>query len=191
MDGFITRSPLGTVLDSSAAALNLYKYGRKPFILFALGIVSTSLVLHIIMSMKFVRGVNPKHPEWRESLQILDTRIETLFRTLIYAGSFVLGVSQAVKKQDDIFNPNLDHIMLYGKLIVVLFAFEFVCNLILQPRKSQVSDIESLEIPILFSILKWSRTIARIIAEQMIAGAGTGFGYGYLVRGAGVLFKAY
>lgn len=185
----LTTSPLGTLLDSSAAALNLYKYGRRPFIFFALSISLSLLFIQFIYLLPFVRGVNPTHPEWTESFHVLEKRIQFLFRTLIFAGGFVLGVSQAVKKQKDIFNPDLTHVVLYGKLIVILFAIEFTCTVLLSPRKNSKPISESISGANAF--LTWLRNTSQTIAEQMIAGAGAGFGYGYLVRGAGVLFKAY
>lgn len=193
MTAELTKSPLGSLVDKSAAALSLYKYGRKPFVFFATGIALSSLALQVLLGFKFVRGVNPPNPEWKESLVNLQSRIAFLFRNLIYAGSFVLGVSQAVKKQKDIFNPNLAPALLYGKLLVVLFLIEFVCNLLLSPRagKGNEADAAAHSMPIVYAVLSWLRMLSRDTSEQMIAGAASGFGFGYLVRGVGVLFKAY
>lgn len=189
----LTRSPLGTFLDKSAAALNLYKYGRRPFVFFAFGIALSSLLLHVLSGFEFVRGVNPPNPEWKESISQLQSRINFLFRNIVHAGSFVLGVSQAVKKQADIFNPDMQPILLYGKLLVVLLLMEFVCNLLLSPRAGKGNDPDAAahSMPFAFAFLSWLRTLTRDTSEQMITGAASGFGFGYLVRGAGVLFKAY
>lgn len=193
MTAELTKSPFGSLVDKSAAALSLYKYGRKPFIFFATGIALSSLLLQLVLGFKFVRGVNPPNPEWKESMVQLQSRVAFLFRSLVYAGSFVIGVSQAVKKQQDIFNPDLAPVMLYGKLLVVMLLVEFVCNLLLSPRggKGKDADAAAHDMPFVFAFLTWMRTLARDSAEQMISGAASGFGYGYLVRGVGVLFKAY
>jgi len=193
MTAELTKSPLGSLLDKSAAALSLYKYGRKPFIFFATGIALSSLALQLLLGFKFVRGVTPPNPEWKESMVQLQSRVAFLFRSLVYAGSFVLGVSQAVKKQRDIFNPDLAPAMLYGKLLIVMLLVEFVCNLLLSPRggKGKDADAAAHNMPFIHALLTWMRTLSRDTAEQMIAGAASGFGYGYLVRGVGVLFKAY
>lgn len=184
----LTKSPFGSLIDVSAASLNLYKYGRKPFIFFTLGIVGTSFLLALLLSLKFVRGVNPSNPEWKEAMTQLQSRIFFLYRNLIYSGSFVLGVSQAVKKQENIFDPNLAPVMLYGKLLLVLFAVEFVCNLLMQPNgKKALTDGR----PFVNSSITWIRDITRETAEQMISGVATGFGFGYMIRGVGVLMKAY
>lgn len=189
----LTKSPFGTVVESSAAALNLYKYGRKPFIFFAIAIAITSLFLQFLQGFKFVRGVNPPNPEWKESISQLQSRIVFLYRNLIYSGSFVLGVSQAVKKQEDIFNPDIKPVLLYGKLLIILLLIEFVCNILLQPKagKNGEADANVHTYPFLFAILSWLRNLVRNTSEQMISGASTGFGYGYLIRGVGVLFKKY
>lgn len=193
MTSELTRSPFGSLVDKSAAALQLYKYGRKPFIFFVTGIAMSSLLIHVVLGLKFVRGVNPPHPEWKESMTQLQSRLAFLLRNLVYSGSFVLGVSQAVKKQKDIFNPNLAPVLLYGKLLVILLMIEFVCNLLLSPRsgKGHEADAAAHSMPIIHALLSWFRTVSRDAAEQMISGAATGFGYGYMVRGVGVLFKAY
>jgi len=180
----LTKSPFGSMIDMSAASLNLYKYGRKPFIFFACGILLTSFLLSQLLMLKFVRGVNPVNPEWKEAMSQLQTRIFFLYRNLIYAGSFVLGVSQAVKKQENIFAPDLGPVILYGKLLLILFAIEFVCNILLQRK-------EKAERAFTNSGLLWFRDICRESAEQMISGVAIGFGYGYLIRGVGVLLKAY
>ena len=189
----MTKSPLGSLIDKGAAALNLYKYGRKPFIFFAVGIGITLLALQVLQALPFVHGVNPSNPEWKESFAQLHQRTAFLFRSLVYAGAFVLGVSQAVKKQADIFNPDITYTVMYGKLVLVLFALEFLCNLVLSPRKTKSGESEAVAAgsPMLSAVLQWIRALARDTSEQMIAGAAAGFGYGYLVRGAGVLFKAY
>lgn len=171
-------------MDKGIEAVHLYKYGRKPFIFFAVAILATQLALHGIQSAPFVKGINPPNPEWKESLNQLLTRVQHLYRSLIFSGSFVLGISQAVKKQADIYNPDLGPVFLYGKLILSLFVIEFICNLLLQPTK------DNLKLSTNF-FLHWARSIAKDTSEQMISGASSGFGYGYLVRGAGVLFKAY
>jgi hypothetical protein len=193
MSSDLTKSPFGTVVETSAAALNLYKYGRKPYIFFAVSIALTSLTLQVIQQFKFVRGVNPPNPEWKESITQLQNRIVYLFRNLIYAGSFVLGVSQAVKKQEDIFNPDLSPVLLYGKLLVVLLLVEFVCNILLSPKqgKGGEADANAHTMPFVFAFLSWLRNLVRNTSEQMISGASVGFGYGYLIRGVGVLFKKY
>jgi hypothetical protein len=180
-------------VDKSAAALQLYKYGRRPYIFFVAAIAATSLLLHIVLGLKFVRGVNPPNPEWKESISQLQSRMAFLFRNLVYSGSFVLGISQAVKKQQDIFNPNLAPVLLYGKLLVILLLAEFVCNLLLSPRggRGKEPDAAAHSMPFLHAVLSWVRGTSRDVAEQMISGAATGFGYGYLVRGVGVLFRAY
>ena len=180
-------------MDKSAAALQLYKYGRKPFIFFVTAIALSSLLVQVVLGLKFVKGVNPTHPEWKESFTQLHTRLSFLLRNLVYSGSFVLGVSQAVKKQKDIFNPNLAPVLLYGKLLVILLMMEFVCNLLLSPRsgKGHEADAAANTMPLVHALLSWVRTVSRDTAEQMISGAATGFGYGYLVRGVGVLFHAY
>jgi hypothetical protein len=185
----LTKSPLGSMIDISAASLNLYNYGRKPFIFFAFGIVATSFLLSQLLTFKFVRGVSPTNPEWKEALSQLQTRIFFLYRNLIYSGSFVIGVSQAVKKQENVFAPNLGPVILYGKLLVILFALEFVCNILLQAKSKK--GAETAGRPFLNSGLTWFRDICRETAEQMISGIGVGFGYGYMIRGVGVLFKAY
>jgi len=172
------------LVDKSIEAVQLYKYGRKPFIFFAVAILATLLALQGLQSAPFVKGINPPNPEWKESLSQLQTRVQHLYRSLIFSGSFVLGISQAVKKQKDIYDPDLGPVFLYGKLILCLFVIEFICNLLLQPTK------DNLKISTNF-FLHWARTIAKDTSEQMISGASSGFGYGYLVRGAGVLFKAY
>ncbi len=179
----MARSPLGTLVDQSAKALDLYKYGRKPFIFFTLAIALTSLVLHGLQTVPFVRGLNPANPEWKESFIQLQQRIQHLYRNLIFGGSFVLGVAQAVKKSD-IQNPDLTYVYLYGKLILVFFIVEFICNLLLQPTKNETKLDPNF-------FLLWLRTLSRDTAEQMISGVSSGFGYGYMVKGAGILFKAY
>lgn len=188
----ITKSPFGTLIDVSSAALNLYKYGRRPFITFSVSIVLTIFMLQLLSTFKFVSGINPPNPEWKEALSQLQTRCMFLFRNLIYCGSFVLGVSQAIKKQQDIFNPDLGPVYLYGKLLVVLLLAEFICNILLQPKKIEKKGYdENKNSPILNVILSFIRNISREISEQMISGASIGFGYGYLIRGVGVLFQKY
>ena len=179
----LTRSPLGSFVDSSAQALDLYKYGRKPFIFFTLAIALSMLCIQALQTAPFVKGVNPPNPEWKESILQLQTRVQHLFRNLVFAGSFVLGVSQAVKKSD-ILNPELRYVYLYGKLILMLLIVEFICNLLLQPSKGEKAITQN------FALL-WLRGIAKDTSEQMISGVSSGFGYGYLVKGAGVIFKAY
>jgi len=193
MTAELTKSPLGSLVDKSAAALSLYKYGRKPFIFFATGIALSSLALQLVLGFKFVRGVTPPNPEWKESMVQLQSRVAFLFRNLVYSGSFVLGVSQAVKKQKNIFSPDLAPAMLYGKLLVIMLLVEFVCNLLLSPRagKGKDADAAAHNMPFVHAVLVWLRTLSRDTSEQMIAGAASGFGFGYLVRGVGVLFKAY
>lgn len=185
----LTKSPFGSMIDVSAASLNLYKYGRKPFIFFTAGILLTSFLISQILALRFVRGVNPANPEWKEAMAQLQTRIFFLFRNLIYAGSFVLGVSQAVKKQENIFAPNLAPVMLYGKLLLILFAIEFVCNILLQAKSRKGSETSGR--PFTNAGITWFRDVCRESAEQMISGVAIGFGYGYLIRGVGVLMKAY
>jgi len=180
----LTRSPLNSLLDKSIDSLHLYKYGRKPFIFFACAIVLSLLALQSLQDANFVKGINPPNPEWKESLNQLHGRVQHLYKSLIFCGSFVLGISQAVKKQQDIYNPDLGPVFLYGKLILLLFVIEFVCNLMLQPTKTNLKLSSN-------PFLLWARSIAKETSEQMISGASSGFGYGYLVRGAGVLFKAY
>jgi len=180
----LTKSPFGSMIDVSAASLNLYKYGRRPFIFFTCGILLTSFLLSQLLMLKFVRGVNPQNPEWKEAMAQLQSRFFFLYRNLIYAGSFVLGVSQAVKKQENVFAPNLGPVILYGKLLLIIFSMEFVCNILLQ--KKGKSDK-----PFTDSGLTWFRDVCRDTAEQMISGCAIGFGYGYLIRGVGVLLKAY
>jgi hypothetical protein len=181
----LTKSPLGSMIDVSAASLNLYKYGRKPFIFFVCGILLTSFILSQVLMLKFVRGINPQNPEWKEAMSQLQNRIFFLYRNLIYSGSFVLGVSQAVKKQENVFAPNLGPVILYGKLLLILFAIEFVANILLQRKGAKD------ERPFANSGLTWFRDVCRDTAEQMISGCAIGFGYGYLIRGVGVLMKAY
>lgn len=187
MNVAVTRSPFGSLVDSSAAALNLYKYGRKPFIFFAVGIAGSWLLISLLLNLKLVRGVSPEKPEWKEALTQLQTRISFLYRNLVYAGSFVLGVSQAVKKQRNMFDPDLGPVYLYGKLLVILLAVEFVCNVLLQPKKLKSPEPN----PYISSGLGWLRSISRETSEQMIQGVATGFGFGYLIRGVGVLFEKY
>jgi len=177
----MVRSPLASLVDQGAQALDLYKYGRKPFIFFTLAISLTLLLLQGLQTAPFVRGLNPPNPEWKESLIQLQARVGHLYRNLIFAGSFVLGVSQAVKRAD-ILNPNLTYVYLYGKLILMLLVVEFVCNLLLQPNKN------AKEIPQNYFFL-WLRTLCRDTSEQMISGVASGFGYGYLVKGAAYVFK--
>jgi hypothetical protein len=141
------------------------------------------LVLHGLQTAPFVRGLNPSNPEWKESFSQLQQRIQHLYRNLIFGGSFVLGVAQAVKKSD-IQNPDLTYVYLYGKLILVFFIVEFICNLLLQPGKGEDKLNQNF-------FLLWLRTLSRDTAEQMISGVSSGFGYGYMVKGAGILFKAY
>jgi hypothetical protein len=179
----LTRSPLGSLVDKGAQALDLYKYGRKPFIFFTLAIALSMLAINGMQTAPFVKGLNPPNPEWKESFVQLLARVQHLYRSLIFAGSFVLGVSQAVKKSD-LLNPDLTYVYLYGKLILTLLVVEFVCNLLLQPTKGSDGLSQN------FFIL-WLRSIARDTSEQMISGVSSGFGYGYLVKGAGILFKAY
>jgi len=180
----MTKSPLGSLVDKGIDAIQLYKYGRKPFIFFAFAIILSLLALQGLQGASFVKGIDPPNPEWKESLSQLSTRVQHLYRSLIFCGSFVLGVSQAVKKQKDIYNPDLEPVYLYGKLIIVLFVIEFICNLLLQPSKNNLKLSSNY-------FLLWARSVAKDTSEQMISGASSGFGYGYLVRGAGVLFKAY
>jgi hypothetical protein len=140
----------------------------------------TSLCIHGLQTAPFVRGINPPNPEWKESFIQLQARVQHLYRNIIFAGSFVLGVSQAVKKSD-ILNPNLTYVYMYGKLILMLMVIEFVCNLVLQPTKGAKEQQH-------YALL-WLRTLARDTSEQMISGVASGFGYGYLVKGAGYVFK--
>ena len=182
----ITRSPITTMLDASAKTLQLYKYGRKPFVLFATGLALTLLVLHLVLNVPGIRGVSPKHPEWKASTDTLRIQVRDILRKLVYAGSFVLGVSQAVKKQRDIYAPDLSHAVLYGKLIVFMLAIEFVCGIMTSPRKSGrlVDGVPG-------SVIDWLQEITGSTAREMVNGASTGFGYGYLIRGVGYLFERY
>jgi hypothetical protein len=177
----MARSPLASMVDQGAQALDLYKYGRKPFIFFTLAISLTLLLLQGLQTAPFVRGLNPPNPEWKESLIQLHGRVQHLHRNVIFAGSFVLGVSQAVKKTD-ILNPNLTYVYLYGKLILMMLIIEFVCNLLLQPTKNAKDTPQNY-------FFLWLRTLCRDTSEQMISGVASGFGYGYLVKGAGFVFK--
>jgi hypothetical protein len=193
----LTRSPLGMLIDKSADILNLKQYGRKHFIFFAVGLAGTLLVLTQLQTLPFVRGTSPSHPEWKVSLSDLTTQVNELFSKLIYTGAFVLGVSQAVKKQKDIFNPDLKYIILYGKLILFLFAVEFICNLLLSPTSTQkgaasgASFAAQSNADMIVAFLSWVRNISVTISRHMIQGASAGFGYGYLIRGVGILFDRY
>jgi hypothetical protein len=177
----MARSPLASLVDKGAQALDLYKYGRKPFIFFTLAISLTLLMIQGLQTAPFVRGLSPPNPEWKESLIQLHGRVQHLYRNLIFAGSFVLGISQAVKRAD-LVNPDLTYVYLYGKLILMLLVIEFVCNLLLQPTKNAKDTPQN------FFFL-WLRTLCRDTSEQMISGVASGFGYGYLVKGAGFVFK--
>lgn len=174
------KSPLASLVDQGAQALDLYKYGRKPFIFFTLAIALSLLLIQGLQTAPFVRGLNPPNPEWKESLIQLQGRVQHLYRNLLFAGSFVLGVSQAVKRSDTL-NPNLTYVYLYGKLILMLLVIEFVCNLLLQPSKNSQTQQNY--------FLLWLRTLCRDTSEQMISGVASGFGYGYLVKGAAFVFK--
>lgn len=180
----MTKSPLGSLVDKGIDSVQLYKYGRKPFIFFACSIIISQLVLQGLQNASFVKGLNPPNPEWKESLSQLSARVQHLYRSLIFCGSFVLGVSQAVKKQKDIYNPDLGPVYLYGKLILFLLVIEFITNLLLQPSKTNLKVNPNY-------FLQWARMISKDTCEQMISGASSGFGYGYLIRGVGVLFKTY
>lgn len=193
----LTRSPLGMLIDKSADFLNLKQYGRKHFIFFATGLAVTLLILQELQTLPFVRGASPSHPEWKASLQDLTGQVNDLFGKLIYTGSFVLGVSQAVKKQRDYLNPDLKYVVLYGKLVLFLFAIEFICNLLLSPTSLQkgaasgASYAAQSNVDVLIAFLTWLRSLSSTVSRQMIQGAASGFGYGYLIKGVGVLFDRY
>jgi len=187
----LTHSPLGLFVDTAASNLQLYQYGRKPFIFFVLAIAATTCLLHIILSLPGIGGSNPSKPEWKASLSELQTQILDIYSKLIYSGAFVLGVSQAVKKKTDFMNPDLTYVYLYGKLIVFLLLIEFGCNLMLQPTISGKSLIRLSEKSTIGAVLSWLRSITGTTARQLGSGVTAGFGYGYLIRGVGVLFEKY
>ena len=187
----LTHSPLGLVVDTAASNLALYQYGRKPFIFFVIGIAATMCLLHIILSLPGIGGPNPSKPEWKASLSELQTQIQDIYSKLIYAGAFVLGVSQAVKKKADVLNPDLTYVYLYGKLIVFLLLIEFGCNLMLQPTVNGKSLIRLSEKSTIGALLSFLRSITGNTARQLGSGVAAGFGYGYLIRGVGVLFEKY
>lgn len=197
MTDALTQSPLGMFIDKSAEFLNLKQYGRKHFIFFATGLAATMLVLMQLSTLPFVKGTSPTHPEWKASLVDLTSQVTDLFSKLIYTGAFVLGVSQAVKKQKDYLNPDLTYTLLYGKLILFVFAIEFVCNLLLSPTSAQKgaasgkSYAAQTNFEPLVAFLTWVRTICGTVSRQMIQGAASGFGYGYLIKGVGLLFDRY
>jgi hypothetical protein len=187
----LTHSPLGLFVDTAASKLQLYQYGRKPFIFFVIGIATTLCILHVILSLPGIGGTNPSKPEWKASLSELHTQISDIYSKLIYAGAFVLGVSQAVKKKSDIQNPDLTYVYLYGKLIIFLLLIEFGCNLMLQPTSSGKSMIKLSEKSTIGALLSWLRNMSGNTARQLGAGVTAGFGYGYMIRGVGVLFEKY
>ncbi len=193
----LTKSPLGAIISKSAQVLQLNQYGRKHFIFFATGLAGTLFLLMQLQTLPFVRGTSPTHPEWKASLSDLTQQVSDLFSKLIYTGAFVLGVSQAVKKQKDYLNPDLKYVVLYGKLILFLFALEFICNMLLSPTSTQkgsssgASYAAQSNIDPLVALLTWLRTVCTTVSRQMIQGACTGFGYGYLIKGVGVLFDKY
>ena len=195
MDG-LTRSPLGALIDKSADFLQLKQYGRSHFIFFATGLAATLLILMQLQTLPFVKGNNASHPEWKASLSDLTNSVQDLFGKLIYTGAFVLGVSQAVKKERDYLNPDLKYVLLYGKLILFLLAIEFVCNLLLSPtnahgKGSGASYAAQSNMDVLVQFLMWLRSICGTVSRQMIQGASTGFGMGYLIKGVGYLFDRY
>ena len=79
----LTHSPLGLFVDKAASNLQLYQYGRKPFIFFVIGIAVTLCVLHIIQSLPGIGGANPSKPEWKASLSELHTKLQkSLYKVL-------------------------------------------------------------------------------------------------------------
>lgn len=182
----ITRSPLSHLLDVSAQTLQLYKFGRKPFIIFAFGLALTLLVMHILLTLPALRGVAPSHPEWKASTDTLRIQLRDILRKLVYSGAFVLGVSQAVKKQRDVLNPDLTYVILYGKLAVLMLALEFACGILSAPRKGG-----RLLGGALGATIDWLQEISGSSAREMVNGAATGFGYGYMIRGVGYLWGRY
>jgi hypothetical protein len=156
-----------------------------------IGIAATMCLLHIILSLPGIGGPNPSKPEWKASLSELQTQIQDIYSKLIYAGAFVLGVSQAVKKKADVLNPDLTYVYLYGKLIVFLLLIEFGCNLMLQPTVNGKSLIRLSEKSTIGALLSFLRSITGNTARQLGSGVAAGFGYGYLIRGVGVLFEKY
>jgi hypothetical protein len=187
----LTRSPLGVFIDTGANKLQLYAYGRKPFIFFAFGIAITLCIIQLALALPSISGPNPSKPELRASLGELNTQVSDLFSKLIYAGSFVLGVSQAVKKKSSLHDPDLTYVLLYGKLVVFLLAIEFICNVMLQPTKTGKSLLKLSEKSIVGALVNWLRQLSGTTARQLVSGAAQGFGYGYLIRGVGVLFEKY
>ncbi len=175
----ITKSPF-TIFDKGLEQLQLYKFGRKPFVWFAIGLALTQLVIHFVQSMVTLKGVKPTYPEWKTSMDILQVQMRDITKKLIYGGSFVLGVSQAVKKQKSVLDPDLTYVILYGKLLLVLFTIEFICG-ILTRKEDNVGQ----------TIIKWIRELSGDTAREMVNGASTGFGYGYMIRGVGYLFGRY
>ena len=187
----LTHSPLGVFVGAGAKQLKLYNYGRKPFIFFATGIALTTCLLSLALAIPSIGGPNPTKPEWRASLGELNTQVTDIYAKLIFAGSFVLGVSQAVKKKQSLTDPDLTYVFLYGKLVVFLLAVEFICNLLLQPTASGKSLIKLSDKSIVGALLSWLRQLAGGTARNLASGASQGFAYGYLIRGVGVLFQKY
>ena len=192
----LTRSPFGALIDRSANFLNLKQYGRQHFVFFATGLAATLLVLMELQTLPFVKGNNATHPEWKASLTDLTNSVNDLFGKLIYTGAFVLGVSQAVKKERDYLNPDLKYVLLYGKLVLFLLAIEFICNVLLSPtsahgKGSGASYAAQSNIDVLVQFLTWLRSISGTVSRQMIQGASSGFGMGYLIKGVGYLFDRY
>lgn len=187
----LTASPLGVFVNAGADKLQLYAYGRKPFIFFAFGIALTLCIIQLCLALPSISGPNPSKPEFRASLGELNTQVSDLYAKLIYAGSFVLGVSQAVKKKSSVHDPDLTYVLLYGKLVVFLLVVEFICNIMLQPTKSGKSLIKLSEKSIVGAFISWLRQLCGTTARQLVSGSAQGFGYGYLIRGVGVLFEKY
>ena len=165
----------------------MYKFGRRPFILFTGIILFILLLLQITLSFQGFRGTNPTHPEWKASFDTLRNQLREIFKKLVYAGSFVLGVSQAVKKQKEVMNPDLTYVVLYGKLVCFLLAVEFACGLITNPSRQK----EKISGTITGSVVDFFQDVAGSSAREMVNGVATGFGYGYLIRGVGYLFQRY
>ena len=182
----ITRSPLSSLLDASAQTLQLYKFGRKPFVLFATGLALTLLVVHILLTLPALRGVAPSHPEWKASTDTLRVQLRDILRKLVFSGAFVLGVSQAVKKQREVMNPDLTYVVLYGKLTVLMLALEFACGILSAQRKGGRVIGGAFG-----ATIDWLQEISGSTAREMVNGAATGFGYGYLIRGVGYLWNRY
>lgn len=187
----LTHSPLGVFIDTAAARLDLYRYGRRPFMFFATGLAATTLVLHALLQLRGIAGPNPSRPEWKMALHELNVQVSDIYSRLVYAGAFAIGVSQAVRKKADIFNPDLTYVFLYSKLVLFLLALEFVCNVLLQPTASGKSVAQQSNIAPIAAGLTWVRLMAGTTARQLVHGVATGFAYGYMIRGVGVLFEKY